>query len=265
MFSNALGIVLCGGHGFITDSSKAKVVESVFVNGQQIPMVRIPFDILKNGLEIKTVLLVINGRFGEQVMRVIGDNEAIFVSQPTRTGTGGAIELCLPIIKILENRYQRRYQHLVVLYGDMPCFRVKSIWNLLTSHLSSVNKPVISMFSVPAEKFDYGRIIWRNGQIVAVKEPYEMTADDLIGADACNPSAWVYDLKWISRNLCALPWHDKGDGHSREKFLPDLVASACRQKKSINIIPLDDANEAMGVNNMEQYVAVKKYLENRAT
>lgn len=259
-WSNTMAVVLCGGYGFITKSNTPKVVEAI----NNIPMSRIVFDILRNDMNIYPTLVVTNGHFGEQVRQTLNDNYGLFVEQPKRTGTGNAIELCLPIIPKFESELGEKMRHMLVLYGDMPCWRPSSIAALLQSHIQN-EKAVISMFSVNAKKYpSYGRILRdQKNRIIGISEPWQISKKELANAQSANPSAWVFDVVWLKKNIKKLQWHDKKDGFHQEKWLPDLALIAAKQNKTINEIVLKDGNEAMGVNTYQEYLEVLKYLKGR--
>lgn len=256
-------VILAAGHGAITPG-RSKLVEAV---GDK-PMVSRVYDLVNRDLNIAPVCVVVNGKnpmFSEQVRGALvnglnGHPRPVFVAQPERTGTAGAIALALPAIVDC--------RHVLILYGDMPCWRAGSIARLVDSHLEAASRgAVISMFSIrlgsscPATVKTYGRILRDpSGAIIAVKEPYQMTSDDLAATRSVNPSAWVFDHGWLRANIAHLPYHSRGDGFADEQWLPELVPIACQQGRAINEVELCDPREALGVNTIEDLDQVRALL-----
>lgn len=255
---NVAGIVLAAGHGSVaTLMNKSKLVE--VVAGK--PMVCRPVQILRDELKLMT-LVVTNNRFESQIRNALHDHlKDCFIHQPDRTGTAGAVKECLSKLSGLAE-----IEHVIVLYGDMPCWKTDTIRRLVENHIKQ--NAVLSMLRIDLRgKFascveNFGRILYdKKGKIIAVREPYEMAAKELKMARYVNPSAWVFNLNWLKINLPHLKPHNKGDGHSHEYWLPDLVLIAFEQKKKIASIELDDAREALGVNNLEQLGFVRQIME----
>jgi len=244
-------VVLAAGYGFIRQGVP-KVVESV--SGiKNTPMVSVPVSLLASLYGHVTV--VINPVHGGEIKRVLaneGMQSVEYVCQPSRTGTADALRLCLPGLTARGAKYA------VIIYGDMPFWQPQSIKSLTESHLFTQAK--ITMFAVKLNGEDcpdmiknFGRILRDGtGQIVGVKEPYQMTLEDLKKAHYVNPSAWVIDLEWFDKNYHLLPEHGKGDGFSAEFWLPDLVTIAHEQNVVVSSIPLIDYRQAVGVNTPDE-------------
>lgn len=259
-------VILAAGHGAIAPG-RSKLIEAV---GDK-PMVSWIFDLVNRDLNIAPVWVVVNGKnqgFSEQVRQSLvaninnGHPKPSFVSQPERTGTAGAIGCVLPNIV--------NCGHILVLYGDMPCWQADSIARLVDSHLvaASSRGAVISMFSIqlgsscPETVKAYGRILRdSSGEIIGVREPYEMTEDELAATRSVNPSAWVFDHRWLRANIAYLPPHSKCDGFADEHWLPELVPIAFKQGLTVNEVALDDPREALGVNTIEDLNQVRAFLE----
>jgi bifunctional N-acetylglucosamine-1-phosphate-uridyltransferase/glucosamine-1-phosphate-acetyltransferase GlmU-like protein len=210
--------------------------------------------------------VIVNGRYGDDIRSSLSDHpEDHFVHQSERSGTAGAVKLVLDVIG--KNHKHDAFGHMVVLYGDMPCWRRESIEYLVTSHLEHQHHPAISMFGIqlnnccPELVRRYGRILYdADGELIGIREPYEMTADELCRARTVNPSAWVFDLAWLRDAIALLRPHDKGDGFAEEYWLPDLAPLAIRDRRVINVLPLTDPREALGVNTLEELFEVQQLL-----
>lgn len=250
------GIVLAGGWGFL-EEGRSKLVEKV--NGK--PMVSHPVRLLHDDLRLDQTLVVINPRYKLPIFEALGDyNRSHYIMQEFRSGTAGGVYLCLSNLNGAET--------VVVLYGDMPFWKASSINGLLQEHLRK--RAVLSMFSIdlngPYGHYvrAFGRILRdHRGNIIKACEPWQMTEADLNSATTVNPSAWVFDRKWLQDNIEHLPPHDKGDNFPHEYWLPDLVERAIKQGRTIVEVPLQDAREAFGINTvLELETARQLYREN---
>lgn len=254
-----VGIVLAAGHGSVTTAKESKLIQPV--GGE--PMVRAPVRLLRDGLGIKPTLVVINSRFGDHIRHALSEHpDEWFVYQEQRTGTAGATKECLPHIACLAPESR----HAVVLYGDMPRWKAATIRGLVRHHVSQGN--TITMFRIEVSGSmggcftNYGRILYDgDGRIIAVREPYEMSLDEVAQARYVSPSAWVFELRWLVRHLHDLRPHDRGDGFAHEYFLPDLVPLALRENKPVGEVDLPDAREALGVNTAEELQQVRACTE----
>jgi len=252
-------IVLCGGWGTL-DKKKSKLLEKVSYQKEMIPLCHVPYLILKEELGIEETLVVVNGHYGDEIKKTFPTDSYALI-QPIRSGTAGAIEICFAAINHMEANGHPKCKNLIILYGDMPCWQANSIAKLVRSHTK--RKAAMSMFSIATKhKLGYGRILRNsNGNIIAIKEPWQMTAEDLKNTKTENPSAWVLDFEFAKANIPHLGWHCKGDGYPKEKWLPDLAAIATVQTRIINEVSLTNYRQAMGVNSIAEYKKVKKYLE----
>lgn len=256
MMEELAGIVLAAGHGSLVPAQhQTKLIEEV----RNRPMVCRPVQLLRDELKLSPTLVVTNSRFGQQIRDAIKPHpQQWLIHQPERTGTAGAVLACLPSLRQLA----RTSKHAVVLYGDMPCWQTSSISGLLQQHVA--NQATISMFRIDLRGAygkhvqNFGRILHdESGRIMAVREPYEMTAMELAQACYVNPSAWVFDLSWLEKHLLLLKPHDKSDGFAHEYWLPDLVPVAVEQNRLVIEVDLPDAREALGINTLEELQEVR--------
>src|SRR3989344_4352585 len=155
-------------------------------------------------LAVPTVV-VVNDLYQEQVKKELFCSDH-FVVQRERVGHGGAVRMCLPFIPLLEKHYSMVVSKVVVLYGDMPLWRPDSIRRLIEGH--AISSAVVSMFSIyvkagcPDMVERYGRILKDSaGRIIGVREPYQLSREEIMAASAVNPSAWVFDRSWLEGDI----------------------------------------------------------------
>ncbi len=247
------GAILAAGHGSIT-SGKSKLLEPL---NDGCTIIEAVVHLLDQQLDISRLAVAVNHVYGENLQAVISKNfpGVTYAHQRERRGTADAAKLA---VEALRQEYpNEHFDTILILYGDMPLWRPESLAQLIDEHRRQ--GATISMFSIDVTKLDgseavsaFGRIL-RNGrgQIIGVKEPYQMTAEDERLWSCCrrvNPSAWTFHINWLMQNIMFLEPHDKQDGFPSEFWLPDLVKLAVSQKKYILELELTDPQEARGIN-----------------
>lgn len=254
---NAVGILLAGGYGALRPGV-SKLVESVSPTSEK-PMICCVADVFKT--LAMPMVVVVNDLYCDQLKKALHCCDH-FVIQKERVGNGGAVRMCLPLIPLLEKYYAAPISTLVILYGDMPLWKPESIQMLITSHKAT--DAVISMFSInvkegcPEMVGRYGRILKnRDGKIIGVREPYELTQEEIQSTSAVNPSAWVFHRGWLEENIVFLEPHNMDDGHPPEYWLPDLVSIASKKGHHVNEVPLEEFWQAMGVNTHKELEEVR--------
>lgn len=257
--NNVGGIILGGGYGTIT-KGVSKLVESVGLI-QYKPLISCVSDIFQD-LGIVATFIVVNNSFGAQIRGALPKCSGQFIVQSKRVGNGGAVKLCLPYISLLEIASEKNIESIVVLYGDMPLWRPTTISMLIESHQSTSS--VVSMFSIalgencPQAVGRYGRILRdRRGKIIGIREPFELTEEEKMATYSVNPSAWVFDRRWLESNISLLRPHQSHDGFPPELWLPDLVTFAYEQDLEVNELELSEPWQALGVNTAEELAEVR--------
>jgi bifunctional UDP-N-acetylglucosamine pyrophosphorylase / glucosamine-1-phosphate N-acetyltransferase len=219
---------------------------------------------------ISDICIVLNDRYKAEICHVLRQylpqeyDSLKFALQQERCGAAGAVELALREIPTAEKIF--------VTFGDMPLWRTETMTRLITEHhrVSAGAEFAFSMvtLNVPSghNAWKYGRVLYRDGQIVAIIEPKNsrLTMDELArSAPVVNPSLYVFQRDFLDQHLSRLPLHDSGDGFALERNLPDLVRIAHEVGKPIHQIPLQDAHEALGVNTQEELDEVQLVLDSR--
>ncbi|OGF15169.1 hypothetical protein A3D54_01290 [Candidatus Falkowbacteria bacterium RIFCSPHIGHO2_02_FULL_45_15] len=247
------GAILAAGHGTITPG-KSKLLEPLN-NGCTI--IEAIVHLLDQRIDISRLAVVINHVYGDSLQGIIDKSfpSVTYAHQPERRGTADAARLS---VEALRQEYpSEQFNTILILYGDMPLWRPESLALLIDGHRR--HGATISMFSINISNLNggetaskFGRILRdAKGQIIGVKEPQQMTPEDVQLWSRCrrtNPSAWVLDINWLMQNVIFLEPHDKKDGFPSEIWLPDLVKIAVSKNRYIWELELADPREALGVN-----------------
>lgn len=180
-----------------------------------------------------------------------------YAIQESQLGTGHAVLAAKS--KLL------KYDHVLILYGDHPLVTARTIDTLTVHHLAHGADITMATLRLPHFEdwysfFDcYGRII-RNGKgaIARIVEKRDTSAQQA-GLTEVNPGYYLFRASWL---WSALPRLNR-DNAQGEYYLTDLVAAALKENRLVNDVPLEDPQEALGVNTPEQLAIVERIMQEK--
>lgn len=226
--------------------------------GGDLPKVLVPlhgkpliYHLLENIKGTAETLLVV-GFKAEEVMETVGDRYD-YVFQKETLGTGHAV---LSAKEFLE---KNSVGELVVLYGDHPFIRRKSIENLLEQHRK--NASPISMMTTLVSDFDdwrksflhWGRILRdENGNISAIREYKDCTPEEHTIREL-NPGVYCFRSSWLWPRLEKIKNHNA----QQEYYLTDVVEMAMQEGVQIPTSFIS-SEECIGVNSLEELRLAEK-------
>ena len=248
-------VILAGGYGTcrsVGGSPFPKVVERI----GGAPMICRVANLVSQDT-FSSRVIVVNPIYDELIREALegaGLNNCSFVLQPRRNGAGEAVRLALPHL------IDEGIDDFLVVYADMPLWRPETVTGLVQTHRTQ--RPVLSMVTVQrAWEYPmlnhYGRVL-RNGtsEIIGIVEPADADRNQL-EIQIVNPSLWMWNLDWFANHIEQVPFYPSKDGLGKERFLPPLVKIARREGCSILEHRLADAQEALGVNTLEDLELVR--------
>ncbi len=185
-----------------------------------------------------------------------------YAIQEAQLGTGHAV--------LSAREKLRKYDHILVLYGDHPLLRPQTIDELVAQHLHSNAELTFASVKVPNFEgwysvfSEFGRLVrdqyGRVTQDVEVKDADEVTRS----ITELNPCYYVFEARWLWTQLPKLSRQNA----QNEYYLTDLFALALRQGARVSEVQLQDPVEAIGVNTPEQLAIaeekIKQQLEEEA-
>ena len=232
-------IILAAGKGKRMGGDIPKVL--VRLNGK--PLISYLLNSLKF-LQIKEKPIVVVGFRADMVKEELGDSME-YVFQKEQLGTGHAV-MCAKDKIGTANK-------LIVLYGDMPNIKPKTISNLLELHNNE--SPVLTMMTIKVPNFEneyagfmgFGRVI-RNedGNIKKIVEIRDADEKEKKVTEL-NPSLFCFDSSWLLSNLDKLT----NKNAQEEYYLTDLVGLAIEEGKKISSLEISPM-ECVGVNTPEE-------------
>lgn len=255
-------VIVAAGHG-VLEPGVSKLIAHV---GGKPMIAHVVQTVLLAGFA--PVVLVLNGRFREQIKSVIENasvsmNALSIATQHERRGAAHAVMCAMPVLE------QLGCDHFLVVYGDMPCWRVETMLALANMHTSAGAS--VSMVSValsgartPRELERYGRVLRdASGNIIGVVEPGDATQDQLLATRTVNPSLYVFSRQWFSDHFPRIQPYHRPDGHGDELHVPPLLRMASDEHALITELPLIDKTEALGVNNLVDLEDVRQVFYRR--
>lgn len=260
-FTNVAAIVPAGGSGDLDGMPK---ILHPLPNGRSI-LGQVLFTIKEVGFD--TVVVVVNNyKFQEQTeLHLLNEgflDNLIFGSQHWRFGAGEAVAIGL------EKLSANKIDTIFVAFADMPMWKPETIKKLLETHRKTGGAVTLASIrlteSTPEIIKRYGRVL-RNvsGEPIDIIEPHD-DIKDVSQVTTVNPSLYVFDRMWLYRNLHKVKPRERDDGYAAEIYLPPLVGIAHNDGAGVTEVPLDDPNEALGINAKEDLELVSRIMTTAA-
>lgn len=187
--------------------------------------------------------VVVVGFKKEQVIKTLGEDNYIYVTQFDQKGTGHAVLSTKDVITS---------PNFIVLNGDMPFTTQSSLQLLIKSHHNS--NAMVSMVTVKLPNFNdsnqyfssWGRIIRdANGEIIKIQEFKDSSEQEKLITEV-NTGTYMFNSNWLWDKLAQITDHN----NQHEFYLTDIVELSILDGKRVNSLSIEP-KEAYGVNNPE--------------
>jgi bifunctional UDP-N-acetylglucosamine pyrophosphorylase/glucosamine-1-phosphate N-acetyltransferase len=194
-------------------------------------------------------IVLVVGPNSEEICAVAGEDVSI-VEQRDRLGTGHAV---------LQAREQCESAAgpILVLPGDVPLLSVETIERLVGHHTSTGAAATI-LTAVVERPHGYGRVLRQGGRVKRIVEDRDAT-DDEKRVSEINTSVYCFDGRRLWRALEQV----KPDNDQGEYYLTDVIGVLARAGGRVEAISVDDADEALGVNDRKQLAALASIQRRR--
>ncbi len=171
--------------------------------------------------------------------------------QAEQLGTGHATQVGLTAIEAETGTA-------LVVMGDTPLLQPAALRELAARHAAGGHAATV-LAARPVDPTGYGRLLLDpDGQPAAVVEHKDATPDQLAIADVTT-GMYAFDLGWLRT---ALPRIDT-DNAQGEVYLPDVVALARADGRSVGLVRSADATQVEGVNDRVQLATIAAELNRR--
>jgi bifunctional UDP-N-acetylglucosamine pyrophosphorylase/glucosamine-1-phosphate N-acetyltransferase len=234
-------IVLGAGKGTRMKSDLAKVLHPVAGR----PMLHWVLDAVAAAGCHRTVVVV--GHQADTVRAILPAGvESAY--QQEQLGTGHAAMVGLDALDVTPE------DDIIVMPGDMPLVRGETLRAMVAAHRAAAAAATILSVELddpPA----YGRVIRRNGDVVAVVEVKDATPEQLAVKEV-NTSAYVFAGAWLAGALSSL----RTDNAQGEYYLTDVVEILVGDGHRVEAFKAAP-EEGLGVNSIDEIAAVEMVLQ----
>ena len=196
-------------------------------------------------------IFVVVGHQAKEVRESIATPGIGFLEQTEQKGTGHAVTVGRAALGDLDG-------HLMVLYGDCPLLRVETLRRLIEQETSGKSACVL-MSAMMADPTGYGRVIRdSHGHVIDIVEQKAGTPEQLAVREA-NMGIYCFraDLFWKHSSEI------QPNPASGEYYLTDMAAILTRAGHTVEAMQIEDAGEALGINDRAQLAGVDAILRER--
>src|SRR5260370_4369195 len=244
--SQALAIVImAAGKGTRLKSKRAKVLHEI--GGR--PLLAHVIAAAKKVVAARDIYVVV-GHQADAVRAAVAPMGVQSVLQTEQRGTGHAIMCALTQVQ--------GYQHLLVLSGDVPLIREKTIAGLRDFHLRKKAAMTI-LTAEPADPNGYGRILRAGGdQVKAIIEQKALTKAQQKFREITS-GIYAFATRPLIAHIDSL----KTDNAHGEFYLTDMAALLVRAKAKVVAMKADDTDEVLGANTLAELASLDASLRTR--
>ncbi|MFC5079124.1 bifunctional UDP-N-acetylglucosamine diphosphorylase/glucosamine-1-phosphate N-acetyltransferase GlmU [Vibrio thalassae] len=232
-------VVLAAGKGTRMYSHIPKVLHTLAGK----PMVKHVIDTCES-LGSQNIHLVY-GHGGEMMQAALQQEQVNWVLQADQLGTGHAVDQASPHFADDEK--------VLVLYGDVPLISEETIENLLDAQPTGG----IALLTVVLDNpMGYGRIVRKNGPVVAIVEQKDATEEQKLIKEI-NTGVMVATGGDLKRWLSGL----SNDNAQGEYYLTDVIAAAHNEGRAVEAVHPANPIEVEGVNDRAQLARLERAFQ----
>jgi bifunctional UDP-N-acetylglucosamine pyrophosphorylase/glucosamine-1-phosphate N-acetyltransferase len=220
-------IILAAGHGTRMKSRRAKVLHEIAGR----PMLAYPIALAESLAPDRLVVVI--GRDADAVRSAFAER-ASFVVQTVQRGTGHAVQTALPALEGFAGE-------VLVLYGDCPLLRAEIVERLRL--LKGESKAPLAILTSP-EPLPGLVVRGSDGRVERIVEQTDATPEELEIREG-NTGVYLVDFDLLGSALDEI----EASNAQEELYLTDVIAIARGRRLAVEALRLDDAGEALGVNN----------------
>ncbi|MEX0334954.1 bifunctional UDP-N-acetylglucosamine diphosphorylase/glucosamine-1-phosphate N-acetyltransferase GlmU [Vibrio tubiashii] len=232
-------VILAAGKGTRMYSNKPKVLHTLAGK----PMVKHVIDTC-HGLGAQNIHLVY-GHGGDQMQAELSSESVSWVLQADQLGTGHAVDQAAPQFEDDEK--------ILVLYGDVPLISEETIESLLDAQPTGG----IALLTVVLDNpMGYGRIVRKNGPVVAIVEQKDATEEQKLIKEI-NTGVMVATGGDLKRWLSGL----NNNNAQGEYYLTDVIAAAHDEGRAVEAVHPVNPIEVEGVNDRAQLARLERAFQ----
>lgn len=188
---------------------------------------------------------LVYGHGGEMMQSALQQEKVNWVLQADQLGTGHAVDQASP--------YLADDEKVLVLYGDVPLISEETIENLLDAQPTGG----IALLTVVLDNpMGYGRIVRKNGPVVAIVEQKDATEEQKLIKEI-NTGVMVATGGDLKRWLSGL----SNDNAQGEYYLTDVIAAAHNEGRAVEAVHPINPIEVEGVNDRAQLARLERAFQ----
>lgn len=237
-------VILAAGKGTRMKSAQPKVLHPVAGR----PMVTFPVDNARR-LGCRPTVLVV-GHGAEAVQAALDGHAVSFAVQAEQLGTGHALLCAREALRDFSGT-------LLLLCGDVPLLRDATLEQLVAEHHR--NRAAVTVLTAElAAPFGYGRILRDGDEVLGIVE--EKDASEAQKAiREINTGIYAFEAPFVFEALTGVDCENA----QREYYLTDVLAAARAAGRRVGAVVLEDADEAMGINDRVQLARASVVMRRR--
>jgi len=215
--------------------------------------------ILKAAQELNPAAIgLVVGHGADEVMSAVKNNltawgvtaPIVFVRQTDLSGSASAVKAALPLIE--------KFETVMVLNGDMPLLRAKTLAQLLDVQEANKSGAVVLGVTVP-DPSGYGRIVRaEDGSFDNITEDADADAETKKIAEI-NSGMYVFNSHSLQTALSQLT----PQGPKHEFYLTDTLALIKQMNQQVLVFGSEDYQQALGVNTKVQQYEAEQIMRER--
>ncbi len=244
--SQSLGVLILGaGRGAQMRSERPKVLQNLL----EEPILYYPIKAAVDaGMRNIAVLVGYRGDLVEAYLNKEWPHVE-FIWQREQLGTGHAV-------KVAED-WWKRFEHVLVLSGDVPLVEPETLSRLVSKHRKERNLCTFLSFTVD-DPSGYGRVVRLADGGFQIVEHCDADEDELT-IQEINAGVYVFDTRALFEVIDRL---DRENGQG-EYYLTDTVDMIGDTEGDVNVVVCDDPHELLGVNTPNDLSVTASMLNRR--
>lgn len=239
MTKSVIAIILAAGDGKRMQSTTPKVMS--LLHGR--PLVDYVVSAVEQAHLSEKPVIIVSPK--HTLVQEFLQDRADYIIQKEQLGTGHAVGSASDLLK-------NKFEHVVVLYGDMPFIRSSSIEGLIVEHESGANTITMATVVVPnfldeyRALYSFGRVVRdSSGKIIRSVEMKDASEEEK-NIKEVNPCYYCFRSDWLWTHLASL----RNINAQSEYYLTDLIKIAIDEGQKISSVSIDP-HEAIGINTKE--------------
>ena len=243
---NIYGVILGAGEGTRMKSCLPKVLHKAA--GKEL--ISHVIDCMNGAVKMQKLVVVV-GSGSDLVIEHLKKYSADYVFQKQRLGSAHALLQAKNKLKNLDG-------NLIVMCGDTPLVKAKTIKDLLKYHTKNKNTATV-LSGMVENPFGYGRIVRNSkGNVVCIVEEKSAT-DEEKKIKEINSGIYCFDLKVLWKELGKVD----NKNSKKEYYLTDVIEILNKDGYKTDAVALTTEEEILGVNDRKQLAVAEQILRER--